>query len=54
MHPIAQLKQPGAPIVTGGGASIMDMATTICCYNAPEFLLTTAAYMDILRWLAIQ
>jgi trimethylamine--corrinoid protein Co-methyltransferase len=32
-----QLKQPGAPYIFGGMASVMDMRTTIFSYGAPEF-----------------
>jgi trimethylamine--corrinoid protein Co-methyltransferase len=34
---VHQLKQPGAPYIFGGMASIMDMKTTIFAYGAPEF-----------------
>ncbi len=34
---IHQLKQPGAPYIFGGMASVMDMKTTIFSYGAPEF-----------------
>ncbi len=34
---VHQLKQPGAPIIFGGMASVMDMRTTIFSYGAPEF-----------------
>jgi len=34
---IHQLKQPGAPFIFGGMASVMDMQTTVFSYGAPEF-----------------
>jgi trimethylamine--corrinoid protein Co-methyltransferase len=34
---IHQLKQPGAPFIFGGMASVMDMKSTIFSYGAPEF-----------------
>jgi trimethylamine--corrinoid protein Co-methyltransferase len=34
---IHQLRQPGAPFIFGGMASVMDMRTTIFSYGAPEF-----------------
>jgi trimethylamine--corrinoid protein Co-methyltransferase len=34
---IHQLRQPGAPFIFGGMASVMDMQTTIFSYGAPEF-----------------
>jgi trimethylamine--corrinoid protein Co-methyltransferase len=34
---IHQLRQPGAPFVFGGMASVMDMQTTVFSYGAPEF-----------------
>ncbi len=34
---IHQLRQPGAPFIFGGMASLMDMRTTVFSYGAPEF-----------------
>jgi trimethylamine--corrinoid protein Co-methyltransferase len=34
---IHQLKNPGAPFIFGGMASLMDMRTTVFSYGAPEF-----------------
>ena len=34
---IHQLKQPGAPFIFGGMASVMDMHSTVFSYGAPEF-----------------
>jgi trimethylamine--corrinoid protein Co-methyltransferase len=50
---IAQLKKKGTPIIIGGVASILDMASTILCYGAPELHLLSAAYADIAKWLRI-
>ena len=50
---IAQLKKKGTPVIVGGVASIMDMASTILCYGAPELHLLSAAYADIAKWLRI-
>ena len=50
---IAQLKQPGTPVISGGSITIMDMAATVYAYGAPELSLMEAAYADILRWLGL-
>ena len=34
---VHQLKNPGAPFIFGGMASVMDMQTTVFSYGAPEF-----------------
>lgn len=34
---VHQLRRPGAPIIFGGMASVMDMKSTIFSYGAPEF-----------------
>ena len=39
---IHQLKQPGAPFIFGGMASVMDLKTTIFSYGAPEFQRATS------------
>ena len=44
---IHQLTKAGAPFVTGGVASIMDMASTRFSYGAPELYLQCAALADI-------
>ena len=48
-----QLVNPGAPIIHGGVASIMDMKTTRFCYGAPETYLQIAALTDILHYYEI-
>jgi len=44
---IHQLTAPGAPYVYGGNTTIMDMATGLFTYAAPEFHLTFSAYADL-------
>lgn len=48
-----QLVNPGAPIIFGGVASIMDMKTTRFCYGAPETFLQIAALADIAHYFKI-
>ncbi len=43
---IHQLKSKGAPFIMGMGPAVLDMSTTQCSYNAPEYLL---AYMAIVE-----
>ncbi|MCF8106215.1 MAG: trimethylamine methyltransferase family protein, partial [Desulfohalobiaceae bacterium] len=43
---IHQLKNPGAPFLMGMGAAVLDMATSQCSYNAPEYYL---AYMGMVE-----
>ena len=50
---VAQLRRPGAPVVVGGVVSIMDMATTVYSYGAPELSLMSAALTDAARWLRL-
>ncbi len=40
---VAQLVRPGAPVIYGAFTTIMDMATAIFSYGAPEMSLMTAA-----------
>jgi trimethylamine--corrinoid protein Co-methyltransferase len=53
---IHQLKSKGAPFVMGMGPAVLDMATGECSYNAPEFLLSLQAivemshYYDLPSW----
>ena len=44
---IAQLKHKGAPIIYGGGASPMDMHTTVNLYSGPEFYLNHIALKEM-------
>ncbi|HHP7234863.1 MAG TPA: trimethylamine methyltransferase family protein [Desulfobacterales bacterium] len=41
---IHQLKARGAPFLMGTGPAVLDMATSQCSYNAPEYLM---AYMAV-------
>jgi len=43
---IHQLKARGAPFIMGMGPAVLDMSTSQCSYNAPEYLL---AYMAIVE-----
>jgi trimethylamine--corrinoid protein Co-methyltransferase len=43
----AQFHAPGAPFITGGVLSTMDMASTIYTYGSPEFSLLEAALTDL-------
>ena len=44
---ISQLKRKGAPFITGGFISIMDMREAILSYGAPELSLLSAALTEI-------
>ncbi|GFP27999.1 trimethylamine---corrinoid protein Co-methyltransferase [Candidatus Hakubella thermalkaliphila] len=50
---MSQVVRPGAPIIMGGVVSIMDMATTILSYGAPELALASAALAEVARWLKL-
>lgn len=43
---IHQLTSEGAPFLLGMGAAVLDMSTSQCSYNAPEYLM---AYMGIVE-----
>ena len=53
---IHQLTAEGAPFLMGMGAAVLDMATSQCSYNAPEYLMAYMAmvemshYFDIPNW----
>ena len=53
---IHQLTVEGAPFLMGIGAAVLDMATSQCSYNAPEYMLTYMSmvemsnYLDIPNW----
>ncbi len=53
---VHQLAAPGAPFLMGMGPAVLDMATSQCCYNAPEFLMAYLAmvemsnHLDIPNW----
>lgn len=44
---VAQLVQTGAPVIYGAFTTIMDMATAIFSYGAPEMSLMTAAMVQM-------
>ena len=44
---VAQLVRTGAPVIYGAFTTIMDMATTIFSYGAPEMNLMTAAMVQM-------
>jgi len=46
---VAQLKREGAPIVSGSGSMWLDMATMVSVYNAPESLMSIAAWHQLTR-----
>jgi trimethylamine--corrinoid protein Co-methyltransferase len=47
---LAQLVNPGVPVVTGGVVTIMDMRTTACAYGAPELTLMMAGITEMCRF----
>ena len=47
---IHQMKNPGAPFVFGGDASLMDMRTAIFAYGAPELQIMNIAFADLAHW----
>jgi trimethylamine--corrinoid protein Co-methyltransferase len=47
---IHQLKNEGAPIISGGNSMVMDLMTTICSYGAPEFHLVIAGYSELFHY----
>ena len=53
---IHQLKARSAPFIMGMGPAVLDMATSQCSYNAPEYLLAYLAavemshYYDLPNW----
>jgi len=53
---IHQLKTKGAPFIMGMGPAVLDMMTSQCSYNAPEYLLAYMAivemshYYDLPNW----
>ena len=44
---IQQLHRPGAPLISGAVATIMDVRTSIFSYGAPELRLNHSAYADL-------
>ncbi|MBN1535430.1 MAG: trimethylamine methyltransferase family protein [Anaerolineales bacterium] len=50
---IHQLRQPGAPFIFGGMASVMDMKSTIFSYGAPEFQRGNTMMAEIAHFLGL-
>ncbi len=48
---IHQLRNPGAPFLMGMGAAVLDMATSQCSYNAPEYYLAYMATVEMSHFL---
>ncbi len=48
---IHQLTKPGAPFLMGIGAAVLDMSTSQCCYNAPEYLMAYLATVEMSHFL---
>jgi len=44
---IAQLRQPGTPVVYGSGNGPLDMRTTVAVYGSPEFLIHCKAMAEL-------
>jgi trimethylamine--corrinoid protein Co-methyltransferase len=44
---IHQLKSKGAPFIMGMGPAVLDMITSQCSYNAPEYLLAYLAIVEM-------
>jgi len=50
---MAQLKQKGAPIIIGGGATPMDMRTTATLYGSPETMMNYAIMTQLSHFYGI-
>ncbi|MDQ7096336.1 trimethylamine methyltransferase family protein [Desulfosporosinus sp. PR] len=50
---MAQLKQKGAPIIIGGGATPMDMKSTVTLYGSPETLMNYAIMTQLSQYYGI-
>jgi trimethylamine---corrinoid protein Co-methyltransferase len=48
---IHQLTAPGAPFLMGMGPAVLDMSTSQCSYNAPEYLLSYMAIVEMSKYL---
>jgi trimethylamine--corrinoid protein Co-methyltransferase len=44
---IHQLRARGAPFIMGMGPAVLDMATAQCSYNAPEYLMSYVAIIEM-------
>jgi trimethylamine--corrinoid protein Co-methyltransferase len=47
---LAQLENPGTPVIMGGVLTTMDMRTTVVTYGAPELTLMMAAISQMCRF----
>ncbi|MFP4306475.1 MAG: trimethylamine methyltransferase family protein [Desulfococcaceae bacterium] len=47
---IHQLTAEGAPFLVGIGPAVLDMATGQCSYNAPEYLLSLMAMVEMAKY----
>jgi trimethylamine--corrinoid protein Co-methyltransferase len=45
-----QLKAEGAPFLMGMGPAVLDMSTTQCSYNAPEYYLSLMGMVEMSRY----
>ncbi|MGD8367734.1 MAG: trimethylamine methyltransferase family protein [Desulfobacterales bacterium] len=45
-----QLRSQGAPFIMGMGPAVLDMATTQCSYNAPEYYLSLMGMVEMSRY----
>ena len=50
---IHQLKAEGSPILMGMGAAVLDMATSQCSYNAPEYLMAYLTMVEMTKFLNV-
>jgi trimethylamine---corrinoid protein Co-methyltransferase len=50
---MAQLKQKGAPIIIGGGATPMDMRSTVTLYGSPETMMNYAIMTQLSQYYGI-
>ena len=50
---VAQLFNPGNPVVTGPSPPVMDMKTANSCFGAPECALVTAGSAQMMRYYGI-
>ena len=48
---IHQLTAKGAPFLMGIGAAVLDMSTSQCCYNAPEYLMAYLTTVEMSHFL---
>jgi trimethylamine--corrinoid protein Co-methyltransferase len=48
-----QLRRRGSPIILGMGPGVLDMATAQSSYNSPEYLLSYACSVEMVKWLGL-